>query len=127
VSMALGGAGDELVIEGIAFRCVIGATEPERHIAQDVVVTVRLQADLTKAARSDALADTIDYRAVARAVVAAGQASRFHLIEALASHLGHVVLHDFPRAEAARVEVEKPGALSAARTVRAAVTVRRLS
>src|SRR6266436_1354096 len=106
--------GGWLAMEGIRFRCIIGVNERERQSPQGIV------ADLfEKAAASDSIQDTVDYRALTRRLIAAGESSRFELVETLATHLVRVVLDDFPSVQEARVQVEKPGALSAARSVRA--------
>lgn len=116
---------DRLRIEGLAFKCVIGVTERERRMKQDILVTVEVGLDLSRVGLSDSIQDTVDYREISRRVIAAGEASSFQLIETLAAHLGRTILEDFPRVEAVRVEVEKPGALSAAKAVRAIVVARR--
>jgi len=119
-------SGEWLAIEGLAFKCVIGATAPERKIKQRVVVDLRVKLDFAKAAASDALADTVDYRALARRVIETGSASRFQLVEALASHLAKTILDEFSTVECVHVEVEKPRALRVARSVRAVVVARRV-
>jgi len=73
----------------------------------------------------NSIQDTVDYRALTRRLIAAGERSRFRLVEALASHLVRLILDDFPPVKEVRVEVEKPGALSAARSVRAVAAARR--
>jgi dihydroneopterin aldolase/D-erythro-7,8-dihydroneopterin triphosphate epimerase len=116
---------DRLRLEGLAFKCIIGVTERERRMKQDILVTVEVGLDLGRVGLSDSIQDTVDYREISRRVIAAGEASSFQLIETLAAHLGRTILQDFPRVEAVRVEVEKPGALSAAKAVRAIVVARR--
>jgi dihydroneopterin aldolase len=114
-----------LAIEGVRFRCVIGVTDRERESPQELVADLHVKVDFEKAAASDSIRDTVDYRALTRRLMAAGESSRFHLIEALATHLVHVILDDFPSVEEVRVEVEKPGALSAAHSVRAVAASQR--
>lgn len=115
-------SGDWLCIEGIYVSCVIGVTERERQIKQDVFVNVNLKIDFNKAASSDSIHDAVDYRVISKRVIAVGEQSSFQLIESLAAHLCKAILDEFPKVQAARVEVEKPGALRDAKTVRA-VTV----
>jgi len=114
-----------LAIEGIRFRCVIGVTDREREILQEIVTALHVKVDFAKAAASDSIGDTVDYRALTRRLIAAGESSRFHLVETLAAHLVRVILDDFPSVQEVRVEVEKSGALSAARSVRAVVSATR--
>jgi dihydroneopterin aldolase len=108
-----------LAIEGIRFRCLIGVTDGERESPREIVAQLHVKVDFDKAAASDSIGDTVDYRALTRRLIAAGERSRFHLVEALATHLVRVILDEFPGVQEVRVEVEKPGALSAARSVRA--------
>ena len=114
-----------LAIEGVRFRCIIGVTDPERERPQEIVAQLHVKVDFEKAAASDSIRDTVDYRALTRRLIAAGEASRFHLVEALAAHLVRVILDEFPGVQEARVEVEKPGVLSAARSVRAVTAATR--
>ena len=114
-----------LAIEGIRFRCIIGVNAHERLNAQEIVADLHVEVDFDKAAASDSIWDTVDYRALTRRLIAAGENSRFQLLEALATHLVRVILADFPTVREVRVEVEKPGALNTARSVRAIAGCRR--
>ncbi len=117
--------GGWLAIEGIRFRCIIGVNERERQSPQEIVADLYVKVDFEKAAASDSIQDTVDYRALTRRLIAAGESSRFQLVETLATHLIRVVLDDFASVQEARVQVEKPGALSAARSVRAVAASQR--
>ena len=113
---------DEIRIKDLRLRCVVGVYPEERREKQDVVIQVRMEADLGAASRSDALADTVDYKAIKKRIVLAVEASSYQLIERLAGRVAELCLDD-PRVQAVDVEVEKPGALRFART--ASVVVRR--
>ena len=114
-----------LAIEGIRFRCIIGVNAHERLNAQEIVADLHVEVDFDKAAASDSIWDAVDYRALTRRLIAAGESSRFQLLEALATHLVRVILADFPTVREVRVECEKPGALNIARSVRAIAASRR--
>ena len=107
---------DKIHIRDLALRCIIGVYPAEREATQEVVVNLTLWADLAGAGGSDDLADTVDYKALKDAVVAAVEASRFQLLEALAEQVAAICLAA-PHVAAASVLVEKPGALTGARTV----------
>jgi dihydroneopterin aldolase len=117
--------GSWLEIEGIEFKCTIGVDERERQAPQAIRVSLQVHLDFARVAASDAIQDTVDYRALTRRVIAAGEASAFRLVETLASYLARVILEGFPAVEGVRVEVEKPHALAAARSVRAVIVSRR--
>ena len=101
---------DRILIEGLRVSCVIGVGEPERRAKQEVVLDIALHADLEVAGRSDDIADTVDYSAVAKSVVEHVAGSSFRLVEALAESVAGVCLAD---ARVTRVDVRicKPGAL----------------
>ena len=71
---------------------------------------MRLAVDLRAAGRSDDLADTIDYAALAERLRAVAAASRFRLLEALAEALAAEALRD-PRVGAAEIALRKPDAV----------------
>jgi D-erythro-7,8-dihydroneopterin triphosphate epimerase len=112
---------DKLLIRDLRARCVIGVTEEERREKQDVVVNLVLLADLRAAGESDRFEDTIDYRAIKKAVLAAVEESRFHLVEALAQRIADICL-ETPEVHSVQVTVEKPSALRFARSVGAEIT-----
>ena len=115
-----------LVVEGIRFRCIIGVNEDERGRLQELVASLSAKVDFDRAGASDSIRDTADYRALAQALITAGEATRFQLLESLASHLARSLLTRFPAVEEVRVEVEKPGALAdIARSVRAIASAAR--
>ncbi|MFW6062357.1 MAG: dihydroneopterin aldolase [Planctomycetota bacterium] len=107
---------DQIHIRDLRLRCIIGVYPEERHERQEVVVSVTLYADLRAAGQSDRLEDTVDYKAVKQSIVAMVEQSDCQLVERLAQRVADTCLAA-PGVEAARVEVQKPGALRFARTV----------
>jgi len=101
---------DRILIRDLLARCVIGANEAERHDKQNVIINLVLWTDLSRGGKSDRIADTLDYRSVRNAVMDTVEASRFHLIEALAERISEVCLAE-PKVEKVQVTVEKPSAL----------------
>lgn len=107
---------DKITISEIALRCIIGIYPEERREKQDVIITVTLHADLARAGATDDFQDTIDYKAVKKAILDLVEPSEFNLIEALAQAVANRCL-EFDRVRQVDVRVEKPGALRFARTV----------
>ncbi len=97
-------------IRNLHTRTIIGIRDWERQRPQEVVLNLEIEFDGSAAAASDRIEDTIDYRALKLRVLEAVEASRFGLLEKLASHILEIVMEE-PRVERARVEVAKPGAL----------------
>lgn len=114
-------SGGWLHVEGIEVECTIGVTERERAAKQRVLINMKLRVDFGKVAVSDAIQDTVDYRRVTASVVAEVEKSSLQLIETLAAHLGQTILAKYAEVETVAVEVWKPGALRAARTVGAVI------
>lgn len=105
--------GDRVSLVGMALRAVVGVFPEEREAPRELEADVRLALDLRAAGRSDDLADTVDYAALAERLRAVAAASRFRLLEALAEALAAEALRD-PRVESAEVALRKPGAVPGA-------------
>jgi dihydroneopterin aldolase len=72
----------------------------------------------------DSVADTVDYKTVAKRVLGWVQASQFQLVESLAHGLAMLLLAEFPLAWV-RVSINKPGAIRHSRDVGVCVERRR--
>jgi FolB domain-containing protein len=114
-------AGGWLHVERIEAQCTIGVTERERATKQRIVINLKLKVDFGRVAVSDAIQDSVDYRLVAGRVIAEVEKSSVQLIETLAAHLCRTILTEYPEVETVAVEVWKPGALRAAKTVGAVI------
>ena len=109
-------AADRIFIRDLLIRCIIGIEAHEREEKQDILVHITLDADLCRAGRTDAIEDTVDYKASKKRVIAMVEASDYLLVERLAERITELCLED-GRVHAARVVVDKPGALRFARSV----------
>jgi dihydroneopterin aldolase len=110
------GSDDRLFLRGLQCECVIGFIDWERRVRQTVVVDLEFPADCARAAASDAVAETIDYKQVAKRVLAFVSDSQFQLIESLAHQLALLLLAEFPLAWV-RLTLSKPGAIRHSRDV----------
>ena len=95
-----------IAIEAIPITAHHGVYEAEKIAGNTFVVDVYLEADVHKAATTDALADTLDYQAV-YALVMEEMGIRANLLETLASRIGQRILASFPEVENARIRVSK--------------------
>jgi 7,8-dihydroneopterin aldolase/epimerase/oxygenase len=86
---------------------VHGVLPHERERAQPFSVDLDVWFDMAAAAASDDLRDTVDYGAVAQAVVAVVSQTSCALLEALAAAIARRVLDDEPRVERVEVVVRK--------------------
>jgi dihydroneopterin aldolase/D-erythro-7,8-dihydroneopterin triphosphate epimerase len=116
-------ATDIIQIKDLVLRGIVGINPDERTKPQDIVINVRMTADTGAAARSDSIDDAINYRTVAKAIIAHVEAGDPYLVERLAAEIARVCFETDSRIEEVEVSVEKPGALRFARSV--GVTIRR--
>ena len=107
---------DRVFIEALEVETVIGHHDWEREIHQKLLLDIDMYVDCSAAGTSDVLADALDYDAVAGAVTALVESSRFRLIEAVAEAVAGRVLSDFS-GQRVRVTVRKPGAVANAAAV----------
>ncbi|MBS0367456.1 MAG: dihydroneopterin aldolase [Proteobacteria bacterium] len=113
---------DRIFLRGLTCQCIIGFIPWERRVQQTVVLDLELPVDCARAARSDAVADTLDYKRVAKRVQAFVSASQYQLVETLAQELARVILAEFD-VPWVRISLNKPGAIRNSRDV--GVTIRR--
>src|SRR5664279_2225025 len=101
---------DHITLHGLKTDCIIGFIDWERRVRQTVVLDLAFPCDCLRAARTDDVADTVDYKRVAKRVLAFVEASEFHLIETLAQRVAEIMLAEFSLAWV-RVNINKPGAI----------------
>src|SRR5712671_2882979 len=97
-------------------EAMIGIFDWERQVKQTVIVDIEISADIRKAALSDSIGDTLNYKKVAKRVLAFVEGSQFHLVETLAEHIAMLLLEDFGIAWV-RLSLSKPGAIRSSRDV----------
>ena len=115
--MSLGGTpGDRIFLHGLTVECVIGFIDWERRVKQSVVLDIELPVDCRRASLTDEVADTLDYKKVAKRVQAFVAASEFKLVETLAHRVALLILEEFA-VEWVRVALNKPGAIRDSRDV----------
>ncbi len=107
---------DKIFIHALKSEAIIGIFEWERQVKQTVYVDLEMAMDVRKAAASDAIEDTLNYKRVAKRLVAFIEGSSFHLVETLAERIAMLVLGEFG-VESVRVVLSKPGALRSSRDV----------
>jgi dihydroneopterin aldolase len=112
----LGASGDRVFLHGLTAECIIGFIDWERRVRQTVVLDIELPVDCRRAALTDEVADTLDYKALAKRVLAFVAASEFHLVETLAHRVALLILEEFA-VEWVRVALNKPGAIRNSRDV----------
>ncbi len=113
---------DSIFLNDLKVETIVGIWDWERKIRQTVSIDLQLGADIKRAAASDSIDDTLNYKLVAKRVQQFVSESSFKLVETLAENIAEVVIAEFevPWVE---VRVNKPGAIRGARDV--GVNIRR--
>jgi dihydroneopterin aldolase len=107
---------DRIFLTALTAETIIGIYDWEREVRQRIEVDLELWVDLAAAGQSDSIDDTLNYKLVAKRVLAFVQDSRFRLVEALAGGIAALVLAEFAVVRV-RVTVHKPGAVRHSRDV----------
>lgn len=107
---------DIIFLTGLTTDCIIGIWDWERRVKQKVVVDLEMSADIRRAAASDAIEDTLDYKKVAKRLLAFVGDSQFQLVETLAERIAQMVVTEFDVAWV-RVRLNKQGAIRGSRDV----------
>ena len=84
----------------------VGVPDAERARPQRLLLSVVLESDFTAAAKSDGIADTIDYYAVTQRLLKFGEEREWKLIEKLAADIAAAILAEF-QPQSVSVEVKK--------------------
>ena len=101
---------DRVFIENLNIETIIGIFDWEREIRQTVSIDLEMEFDIRKAAESDAIEDTLDYKSVSKRLIHFVEDSEFQLVEALAESCAAIVLEEFP-VNWLRLKLGKPGAV----------------
>lgn len=107
---------DIIFIRELKIETIIGIFDWERKIKQTVVLDLEMATDIRKAAASDDVVDTLDYKAVAKRLINFVSHSEFQLVETLAERITEIVLTEFS-VPWVRLQVNKAGAVRGARDV----------
>ena len=107
---------DTIFVHALKTEAIIGIFDWERQVKQTVVVDIEIGADIRKAALSDSIGDTLNYKRVAKRVLSFVEESKFHLVETLAERIAMLLLEDFGVAWV-RISLSKPGAIRGSRDV----------
>ena len=105
---------DTIFVTGLVLHAHHGVGDDEGRIGQQFLVDLAIELDLSKAAESDRLADTISYADIIDVASHAFRAKRYRLVEAAAGAIADALLAAFARIGRIRITVHKPHAPIAA-------------
>ena len=107
---------DKIFLRQLEVQAIIGIWDWEREIRQKVSIDLEMATDIRKAAASDSIDDTLNYKNVAKRLIAFVSDSRFQLVETLAERIAEIVVTEFA-VPWVKVTVNKPGAIRGSKDV----------
>jgi dihydroneopterin aldolase len=107
---------DIIFLSGLTTECIIGIWDWERRVKQKVVIDLEMATDIRRAARTDHIDDTLDYKRVSKRLLQFVTESEFQLVETLTERIAEIVVTEFGVAWV-RVRLNKQGALRGSRDV----------
>ena len=107
---------DTVFINDLRIETIIGIYDWERKVKQTISLDLEMGTDIRRAAATDAIDDTLNYKAVAKRLIAFVGASEYQLVETLAEKIAEIVLSEFT-VPWLKLTVHKPGAVRGSRDV----------
>ncbi len=107
---------DIIYLRDLRIETVIGIFDWERAIRQTVSLDLEMAADIRRAAATDSIEDTLDYKGVAKRLIEFVGGSSFQLVETLAERVAEIVLEEF-NVPWVRLRLSKPGAVRGSQDV----------
>jgi 7,8-dihydroneopterin aldolase/epimerase/oxygenase len=107
---------DIIYLNDLRIDTIIGIYDWERQTKQTIILDIEMGTDISKAAKSDAIEDTINYKAVAKRLFSFVGESEFELVETLAERVTEILLNEF-NIPWCRLRLNKQGALRGVRDV----------
>ena len=107
---------DAIFLHDLRIETIVGIWDWERKIKQTVSIDLEMGADIARAAASDSIEDTLNYKLVAKRIQTLVEGSSFQLVETMAEEISTIILAEFD-VPWVLVKVNKPGAIRSARDV----------
>jgi dihydroneopterin aldolase len=107
---------DKIFLDELKIDTIIGIWDWERKIRQTVIIDLEMSADIAKAAATDSVEDTLNYKSVAKRIQEFVGNSSFQLVETLAERIAGIIRDEFGVAWV-MVRVHKPGAIRGSKDV----------
>jgi len=107
---------DIVYLRGLRIDTIIGIYDWERRTRQTVILDLEMGTDISRAAASERIEDTLNYKAVAKRLIQFVSESEFQLVETLAERCAAIVMQEFG-VPWLRLSLNKKGAVRGATDV----------
>ena len=107
---------DIVFIEDLRIDTIIGIYDWEREVKQTIALDIEMAADNKKPASSEDIEDALNYKAVAKRMIAFTEESQFQLVETLSERLVEIIMDEF-NVPWCRLKLSKLGAVTGSKSV----------
>jgi len=107
---------DTVFINELRIDTIIGIFDWEREVKQTVSIDLEMAHDIRRAAETDDIQHALDYKKVAKRLIAYVGGAEFLLVETMAEKIAQLIMVEFD-VPWVRLSVSKPGALRGAKDV----------
>jgi 7,8-dihydroneopterin aldolase/epimerase/oxygenase len=107
---------DIIFLGGLEIETIIGIYDWERTTKQTVVLDIEMAFDINKAAETDDIEFTLDYKKVSKRIISFVEASQFFLVEKLIVEISTILLTEFA-IPWVKITLNKKGAIRGASDV----------
>jgi dihydroneopterin aldolase len=107
---------DIIFLGGLEIETIIGIYDWERETKQTVVLDIEMAFDIQKAAETDDIQYTLDYKTVSKRIISFVEDSQFLLVEKLISEIADIIRHEF-NVPWVKITLNKKGAIRGASDV----------
>ena len=107
---------DIIFLGGLEIETIIGIYDWERLTKQKIILDIEMAYDIGKAAETDDIAHTLDYKAVSKRIISFVETSECYLVEKLITEIADLIRNDFG-VSWVKITLNKKGAISGASDV----------
>ncbi len=107
---------DIIFLGGLEIETIIGIYDWERETKQTVVLDIEMAFDIQKAAETDDIQFTLDYKTVSKRIIGFVESSQFFLVEKLITEIANIILNEF-EVPWVKISLNKKGAIRGASDV----------
>jgi len=107
---------DIIFLGGLQIETIIGIYDWERETKQTVILDIEMAFDIQKAAETDDIQYTLNYKTLSKRIISFVEDSQFFLVEKLISEIAAIILHEF-NVPWVKITLNKKGAIRGASDV----------
>jgi dihydroneopterin aldolase len=107
---------DIIFLGGLEIETIIGIYDWERETKQRVILDIEMSFDIQKAAETDDIQYTLDYKTVSKRIISFVETSQFLLVEKLISEIATIIRNEF-NVSWVKITLNKKGAIRGASDV----------